>query len=184
MIGIVTRRALAPLVLLLPTLGGCASSPSADAGNAGRAGAVAIGAPLPRLVVNDLRSGAAVSLPSLQGKVVLLDIWASWCAPCREELPMLDDMAMRLESKGVAIVAVSIDEEKAQAIDFLKSRERWTLRVAHDPEGKLPSALEPPKMPTSYVIDRRGVLRAVNAGFERADAARIEAELTRLAGVD
>lgn len=144
-------------------------------------GTAAVGAPLPELAVRGMEDGSAVSLRALHGKVVLLDVWASWCAPCQEELPALDDIAARLHDKGVEIVAVSIDEERSAAVDFLKKRERWNLRVAHDPEGKVASVLEPPKMPTSYVIDRQGVVRGIHAGYERADAARIEAELVKLA---
>jgi hypothetical protein len=63
----------------------------------------------------------------------------------------------------------------------LRTRPAWSLRVAHDPDGALARALQPPKMPSSYVIDRGGVLRQIHAGFAREDAARIEAELLRLA---
>jgi thiol-disulfide isomerase/thioredoxin len=116
------------------------------------------------------------------GRVVLLDIWASWCAPCKEELPLLDDMAGRLKKRGIEIIAVSVDEEKASAEDFLRARPSWTLTLAHDPAGRVPELLQPPKMPTSYIIDASGVIRHVNAGFERGDVTRIEAQLVDLAG--
>jgi thiol-disulfide isomerase/thioredoxin len=118
----------------------------------------------------------------MRGKVVLLDLWASWCGPCREEMPLLDDMAARLENKGIEFVAVSIDEEEAAASAFLSARPKWTMTVARDPQGKLPDLLQPPKMPTSYLIDSRGVLRYVNAGFDRSDAKKIEDRLLALAG--
>jgi hypothetical protein len=79
--------------------------------------------------------------------------------------------------KGIEFVAVSIDEEKHAAEAFLGARPKWTLTVALDPQGKLPDLLQPPKMPTSYLIDGQGVLRFINAGFERADAKKIEARL-------
>jgi thiol-disulfide isomerase/thioredoxin len=129
-----------------------------------------------------LNGGGGVRLSELRGKVVLLDIWASWCAPCKQELPMLDDMAGRLRSKGIEIVAVSIDDSREDAETFLKSRPRWSIRLAHDPEGHVPSKLQPPKMPSSYIVDRKGVVRQVNAGFERGDAQRIENKLVELAG--
>jgi len=141
-----------------------------------------VGRPVPDLELTALgTSKAPVRLSSFKGKVILLDVWASWCAPCKEELPMLDDMAVRLRSKGVEVVGVSIDENRSDAEQFLRTRPHWTLRLAHDPDGKLPARLEPPKMPTSYIVDRRGVIREVNAGFERADAQRIEAHLLALA---
>lgn len=139
-----------------------------------------IGQPLPELSLRELASGQPLSLKSLAGQVVLLDIWASWCAPCKEELPILDEMAGRLAGTGVEIVAVSIDEDPAAMHEFLRLKKTWRLRVVHDPLRKVPSELQPAKMPTSYVVDRRGVLQKVYGGFDRADASRIEAELKEL----
>jgi thiol-disulfide isomerase/thioredoxin len=140
-----------------------------------------VGEPVPSIVVRSVKGGGKIDLGSMKGKVILLDIWASWCGPCREEMPLLDDMAARLKDKGIEFVAVSIDEEKAAAEAFLGARPKWTLTVAHDPQGKVPELLQPPKMPTSYLIDGQGVLRYVNAGFERADAKKIESRLLALA---
>ncbi|HXI55793.1 MAG TPA: TlpA disulfide reductase family protein [Polyangia bacterium] len=139
-----------------------------------------VGQMMPPITVRALEGGRAIDLHALRGKVVLVDIWASWCAPCKEEMPMLDEMAARLKRKGVEIIAVSIDEQRASALTFLRSRPHWSLTLAHDPEGKVPELLQPPKMPTSYIIDSRGILRYVNTGFERADAQRLEQRLLAL----
>jgi cytochrome c biogenesis protein CcmG, thiol:disulfide interchange protein DsbE len=144
-------------------------------------GAATVGSPLPEVKVIGF-DGRGIDARTLAGKVVLLDLWASWCAPCKEELPLLDSMATRLRAKGVTILAVSIDENRDDALGFLKSHgSDWSLDMAHDPGGKLAEKLKPPRMPTSYIIDRTGVIRHVNLGFERADVAKIEARLTRLA---
>jgi thiol-disulfide isomerase/thioredoxin len=143
---------------------------------------VSVGEPIPNISVRAVNGGGTIDLGSMKGKVVLLDIWASWCAPCREEMPLLDDMAARLKDRGIEFVAVSIDEEKAAARAFLSARPKWTLTVAHDPQGKIPDLFQPPKMPTSYLIDSHGVLRYVNAGFDRADVKKIEDRLLTLAG--
>ena len=136
---------------------------------------------MPDVAVEEFWNRKELRLSALRGKVVLLDIWASWCVPCKDEMPTLDEMARRFQGKGVEIIAVSIDEDRAAAEQFLKKRKRWSLTLAHDPTGAVPDRLQPPKMPTSYVIDRAGILRHVNAGFEPADAARIEAQLAQLA---
>jgi thiol-disulfide isomerase/thioredoxin len=112
---------------------------------------------------------------------VLVDIWASWCAPCKEEMPLLDEMAGRLKDKGVQVIAVSIDEDRESAQEFLSSRPSWSLTVAHDPKGKLPEALHPGKMPSSYVLDADGIIRYVNEGFERGDLKTLEKRLVALA---
>jgi cytochrome c biogenesis protein CcmG/thiol:disulfide interchange protein DsbE len=163
-----------PLAFAL-TLSGCAATPPHDAHPA--AGRIEVGQAMPDLPLRELASGQPLSLRALKGQVVLLDIWASWCGPCREELPLLDEIATRLAPRGVRIVAVSIDEDPAAAQDFLRLQPHWKLAVAHDPGRSVPAALAPPKMPSSYVVDRDGVLRVVHVGFERADAAKLEAEL-------
>jgi len=168
-----------PLVVLLTAAGaGCAASSLTTAPGAAAQGE---GDPMPDLEMADFWTGKPVRLSGLQGKVVLLDIWASWCVPCKDELPALDEMARRLRKEGVEIVAVSIDEDRAAAEAFLARKKKWSLTLTHDPAGIVPSALDPPKMPTSYLIDRAGILRGVSAGYEPGDAARIEARLRELA---
>jgi thiol-disulfide isomerase/thioredoxin len=169
------RDRLALVVIAVLAAGGCATAGAEGAGGA------TVGSSVPELKLTGF-DGRAYDRRALAGKVVLLDLWASWCAPCKEELPLLDAMATRLRPKGVTILAVSIDENREDAEGFLKSRGRWSLSLAHDPQGRVADRLKPSRMPTSYIIDREGIIRAVNAGFERDDVARIEAHLTQLAG--
>lgn len=158
---------------------GCATTSEPASGGTGHAPRV--GGRLPALTVKTF-DGDELDLGALDGKVVLLDIWASWCAPCKEELPLLDAMAARLKRKGVTVVAVSIDENRDDAVQFLHARSKpWSLSLAHDPDAHVADALKPPKMPTSYIVDRRGVIQHINEGFDRADAATIESRLTDLA---
>jgi thiol-disulfide isomerase/thioredoxin len=156
-------------------LSGCATSGAASKENGQN-----VGRPLPRFSVKRLNGEGEIRLASLRGKVLLLDIWASWCAPCKEEMPLLDDIARRLRGK-VEVIAISIDEDRASARAFVETRPRWALTLAHDPDGRVPDLLHPPKMPTSYIVDSKGVVRAINSGFERGDAARLEAQLVKLA---
>ena len=167
---------LAGLVGLL-ALGGCAT-----AGGAGGGGpAAGEGAPAPDLTLTGFYDKKPIRLSGYRGKVVLLDIWASWCAPCKEEMPQLDAMAARLRGKGIEILAVSVDEDRPAAESFLKTRHKWALTLAHDPEGAVPTQLQPPKMPTSYIIDPKGIVRHVNTGFQAGDADKLEAQLLELA---
>jgi cytochrome c biogenesis protein CcmG, thiol:disulfide interchange protein DsbE len=172
-------------VVLLAVAGpaGCATAPPADAhgsddGDAPTA--IGVGDVMPDLAVAKLRGKGKIRLRDLRGKVVLLDIWASWCAPCKEEMPVLDQLAIKLAERGVEIIAVSIDEQRAEAEAFVQGRKQWSLRLAHDPAGALPDQLKPPKMPTSYIFDRQGILRHVQAGYHPSDAGKIEARLESL----
>jgi cytochrome c biogenesis protein CcmG, thiol:disulfide interchange protein DsbE len=118
-------------------------------------------------------------LSKLRGKVVLVDFWASWCEPCKRELPVLAKLAPKLKEQGVEIVTVNIDEKKANAEQFLKEH-GVNLNVVYDKDHKIVGEWEPPKMPTSFVVDRDGVIRAVNAGFDAGDEAKIEKQLTAI----
>jgi len=163
--------------------GGTQPNASSPASSAGESSSV-VGQLAPDAEFGVLHGSGTVSLSSLRGKVVLLDFWASWCAPCQEELPLLDDLARRLKSKNIEVVGLSIDESKADATEFLKRKSHWTLTLGHDPEQKTADQFKPPKMPTSYVIDRKGVVRHMNAGFERGDLKKIEDQLLQLAESD
>ncbi|HEY4187703.1 MAG TPA: TlpA disulfide reductase family protein [Polyangia bacterium] len=167
-----------PLALVAGLLaGGCATEGVGKAGGGGQG----VGRPAPEIVVDRL-NGNSLALSSLRGKVVLLDVWASWCAPCKQELPMLDAIAGRLHGHGVEVLAVSVDQERENVDKFLAARGRWHLTVAHDPKGAIADTFQPEKMPTSYIIDRAGIIRYVNSGFEPADAKEIEQRLADLAG--
>ena len=162
---------------------GCAtgSGQSAGSGRGAASGLADVGRPAPDITV-DRMSGGTLALSSLHGKVVLLDVWASWCGPCKQELPMLDAIAGRLHRRGVEVLAVSVDQERENVDKFLEAKGHWSLTVAHDPKGAIADTFQPDKMPTSYVIDRQGIIRYVNSGFAPEDAREIERRLADLAG--
>jgi thiol-disulfide isomerase/thioredoxin len=169
------------LALLLAVAGsGCATGGGEGAGGAGSGGGP-VGAPLPAMKVDAL-SGKKIDVAAYKGRVLLLDVWASWCGPCKQELPMLDDIARRLKGQGIDILAVSVDQQRANVDKFLKGHGRWALTLAHDPDGLIAERLQPDKMPTSYVIDRSGIVRYINAGFVPEDAPAIERRLLEVAG--
>jgi len=172
---VVGARAL-PFALLV--FAACVTS---GGGGGGAASSNQVGAPLPAIKVDSL-AGKKIDVASYRGRVLLLDVWASWCGPCKQELPMLDEMARRLKHQGIDVLAVSVDQERANVDKFLKGRGRWSLTIAHDPDGLIAERLQPDKMPTSYVIDRSGIVRYVNAGFVPDDAAVIEKRLLEVAG--
>ena len=125
--------------------------------------------------------GKTVALSSLRGKVVLVDFWASWCEPCKRELPILQEMAARLRGRGIEILTVNLDRERANVEAFLKLR-AIALPVLLNPDLSVADRFQPPKMPSSYVIDRKGLVRYVNAGFEPGDEKAIEKQLLDVAG--
>jgi thiol-disulfide isomerase/thioredoxin len=101
--------------------------------------------------------GKAVSLADFSGKIVLLNIWATWCVPCREEMPALDRLETKLGGKDFQVVAVNIDRggpDKAAA--FLKETGANHLALYTDPSGKLFATLKTVGMPTTLIVDRNG----------------------------
>lgn len=124
--------------------------------------------------------GGTVALSSMRGKVVLIDFWAQWCEPCKKELPQLDRLAKEYAGKGVAIVAVNIDKQRDNAERMVKQL-GVTLPVLLDPAGSVAGTYDLPKMPTSFVVDKKGIVRYVNEGFEGPqDVSRFKQELDEL----
>jgi peroxiredoxin len=124
--------------------------------------------------------GATVTLASLKGKVVLIDFWAQWCEPCKKELPQLDRLAREYAQKGVVIVAVNIDKQRENAERMVKQL-GVSLPVLLDPAGSVAGTYDLPKMPTSFVVDKKGIIRYVNEGFDGPkDVERFKHELDEL----
>jgi peroxiredoxin len=122
------------------------------------------------------RTGDTVDLADLRGKVVVVDFWASWCDPCREELPVLERFYAAHRDSGLEILGVNIDESRADADELLR-RLPVTFPVLYDTDQHVVSRWQPPKMPTSYVVDRDGRIAAVQAGFEPGHVESLEAKL-------
>ena len=176
------RHSRLTLLLAVGLLASCATAGGGGSGAmTSSASGNQVGAPVPEIKVESL-GGKKIDVASYRGSVLLLDVWASWCGPCKQELPMLDAMAKRLKGQGIDVLAVSVDQERANVEKFLKGHGHWALTIAHDPAGAIAERLQPDKMPTSYVIDRAGIVRYVNAGFVPDDATVIERRLLEVAG--
>ncbi len=103
-------------------------------------------------------------LPDLEGKVVLVDFWASWCGPCKASFPALKEIHEKYSSQGLTIVAVSIDESKDDMLGFLKKTGVPFVAV-RDSKGSLAEKLDIQSIPTSFLIDRTGKILMVHSGY-------------------
>lgn len=124
-------------------------------------------------------TGKEVSLSSLRGKVVLLNFWATWCAPCRKELPELSLLQENLGRKGLVILAVSVDNEMENAKSFVQKYD-LKLETLWDRDKKVTKLYDPETMPSSYLIDRNGNLRYVHTGYDEEEWKRILNEIEEL----
>jgi len=121
-------------------------------------------------------SAGKVDSDSLRGHVVLVDFWASWCGPCRQSFPWLAAMHDRYAAKGLVIVAVNLDKDRARAGEFLEDY-RVPFTVAFDPAGKTAEAFQVKAMPTSIIVDRSGAIVMTHAGFDAKKTDAMEAAL-------
>ncbi len=146
-------RRLLLFALLAPLLASC--------GGDGEAGprqfrSISAGDPAPAFAAATL-DGDTLSLAELQGEAVLLNIWATWCVPCREEMPGLQRLHEELGAEGLRVVGVSIDGRAASrdVRDFLSSY-GISFTILHDPEERVTRAFRTTGVPETFLIDREG----------------------------
>jgi cytochrome c biogenesis protein CcmG/thiol:disulfide interchange protein DsbE len=120
-----------------------------------------------------------VSLDALSGKVIYLDFWATWCAPCRISLPWMDALQKKYADSGLVILAVNEDTTSEDALKVWRDLSPAFTALA-DQGGKVAGMYAPPTMPSSFLIDRKGVLRLIHPGFKEDDQAQLEAEIVKL----
>ncbi len=133
---------------------------------------IKVGDLFPSLANAGLVNLAGGDLPVTAGQVVLVDFWASWCAPCKASFPAMARLHQEFGGKGLVVTAVSVDEKPAAAAAFWK-RLAPPFATLHDRELKLVKAVVVPTMPTSYLLAWDGRVRYVHRGF-RGDSSERE----------
>jgi thiol-disulfide isomerase/thioredoxin len=117
-----------------------------------------------------------VSLESLRGKAVLVDFWASWCGPCRQSFPWMNDLQKRYGDKGLAIVAVNLDKDREFANAFL-SEVPASFTVVFDPAGTTAERYKVKAMPTTVLVSADGHVLVTHTGFDARHAPEFEAQI-------
>lgn len=120
--------------------------------------------------------GAPVSLAKLQGKVVFVDFWASWCGPCKQSFPWLNEMQAKYGAKGLQIVGVNVDTKRADADKFLTEIPA-NFRVAFDAQGDSPKRYQIKGMPSSVLVGPDGKVIKVHSGFRAEERKELEAAI-------
>jgi len=118
---------------------------------------------------------------------VLLDLWATWCAPCKEALPFYAELQTRYRENGLSVIAVSVDEDRQALDDFVQdffSGDSLPFVILHDQKATLAKQVSMDTMPTSLIIDRAGKTLHVHSGFNpMSDPAQIEGLLRKAMGL-
>lgn len=167
------KRSTSPLLLSLVSL---VSLLSASPGAALEAGDQA-----PDFALPSLTGDGTVELARYRGKLVYLDFWASWCAPCLTAIPEIEKLRKELPADRFQVIAVNLDEKTRKALRFL-DKHPIGYPSASDPEGRVPTQYGVDTMPTSYLIDGDGVIRLVHRGFKRGDGEDLRREIRALLG--
>jgi thiol-disulfide isomerase/thioredoxin len=131
----------------------------------------AVGTSLPSL--STLLPGS--SLPKTSGKVILVDFWASWCAPCKASFVTMARLHQKYASRGLVIIGIGVDET-AKDFQAFAAKHPVGFTLAHDSKQQAAAFFNPPTMPSSYLVDRSGKIRHIHKGFK---GAKTEAEYTK-----
>jgi len=137
------------LLLALPALAASSASP----------------APLFTL---DARGGHAVSLAQYHGQVVMLNFWASWCGPCRQEMPLLESIYKKYRSAGFTLLGVNVEPDSKAADEWLKQTP-VSFPILYDRDSKVSKLYDVAGMPSTVIIDRSGRLRMLHRGYKPGD---------------
>ena len=124
-------------------------------------------------------TGENVRLAEQRGQVVMLNFWASWCGPCREEMPLLDGISKKYGKMGFVLYGVNVEEDNTPAKKMLKDL-GVTFPILFDPESKLSSLYTVDAMPTSVMIDKKGNIRYVDRGYKPGDENKYREQILEL----
>jgi peroxiredoxin len=147
---------LSILIAALPMLPGAAL-----------AGNIAPGAVAPNFVLNS-STGKPIALADLKGQVVLINFWASWCGPCRQEMPILDQLYRSYQPAGFTLLGVNVEPNASDARKFLKDTP-VTFPILFDPTSSVSKLYQVSGMPSTIIVDRDGKIRYVHHGYQPGD---------------
>lgn len=147
-----------------PLLWACLSGPTL---------AASAGAPAPDIQLSE--TSIASKLSDLKGKIVYLDFWASWCGPCKQSFPWMNEMQAKYGAKGLQIVGVNLDAKREDADKFLKEFPAQ-FAVAFDSKGESAKLFKVKGMPTAFLVGLDGTVINVHQGFRDKDRAELEAK--------
>lgn len=124
-------------------------------------------------------SGETVQLSQQRGQVVMLNFWASWCGPCRVEMPLLDELYVRYNPVGFQLYGINVEADNSAAKQFIQSL-GVSLPVLYDPDSTLSKLYDVSAMPTTVLIDKQGEIRYVNRGYKTGDEEKYRQQIREL----
>jgi peroxiredoxin len=125
------------------------------------------GGPAPAFTLSEL-DGSQGALAQYKGQVVMVNFWATWCGPCQQEMPLLDQMYKKYKPAGFTLIGVNVDKE-APPVKELLARKPVSFPVMLDPANQVSKAYHVDEMPSSVIIDRKGEIRYIHRGYKPGD---------------
>jgi peroxiredoxin len=123
--------------------------------------------PAPAFTLSDL-AGNSSALSQYKGQVVMVNFWATWCGPCQQEMPLLDQMYRKFKPAGFTLIGVNVDKDAPPVKDLL-ARKPVSFPVLLDPTSAVSKSYHVDEMPSSVIIDRQGNVRYVHRGYKPGD---------------
>lgn len=134
---------------------------------AGQAASAELDKSAPDFTLKSL-SGENVRLKELTGQVVLVNFWASWCGPCRKEMPLLDELHSKYNDLGFTVLGINVEQQNQKAKDFITEL-NVSFPVLLDDENTVSKLFDVEAMPTTVIIDRNSTLRYLHYGYKAGD---------------
>lgn len=125
------------------------------------------------------RSGKNIKLSELRGQVVMLNFWASWCGPCRQEMPLLEGLYKKYHALGFVLLGVNVEQDSNNAIAYLRDIS-VSFPVLYDNQNKVSKAYNISAMPSTIMVDRDGKLRFLHQGYKPGYEKEYESQIKKL----
>jgi thiol-disulfide isomerase/thioredoxin len=129
--------------------------------------AVAPAGPAPKFELQSM-AGKAVNLDQFKGQVVMINFWASWCGPCRTEMPILEKLHAKYKPMGFTMVGINVEPDSKLAVDWLKATP-VTFPILFDTRSEVSKLYQVAGMPSTVIVDRKGNLRWLHRGYKAGD---------------
>lgn len=125
---------------------------------------VTVGQPAPDFTLKNMK-GQNINLTEQRGNIILINFWASWCGPCRKEMPVLQELQDKYQDLGVQVWGINVEQENQAGRDFLANLE-LSFSIFFDETNKLSATYQVEAMPTTVIVDRDGIVRYIYRGFK------------------
>lgn len=125
------------------------------------------------------RGGPPLSLSALRGQVVLINFWATWCGPCRKEMPLLEQIQKKYAPLGFTMLGINVEEDTTQMESFLRDVP-VSFPVLLDPANQVSKLYDVAAMPSTVIVDRKGNVRYIHQGYQPGDESRYQDVIRQL----